>query len=193
MRELRELVIAGGCVAALLLLGACVPATAPGAAAPAAPTARAGTSTVIETTLGRADDRIDVQVVDGTATLDIASQTGIGAAAVQVLAGPYPTAFVFQLHLKGLEQFTLTYGAVKIDVAVANDGSDQARQTLIKDGVEQPLTPESPYWMPVTVTREAGGSDTGGLSEKTYRLDAPPDFFTVQPPAFSITWIDFFR
>ncbi|QLQ05406.1 MAG: hypothetical protein HZY76_04450 [Anaerolineae bacterium] len=171
--------------------GACVPATAPGAAAPAAPTARAGTSTVIETTLGRADDRIDVQVVDGTATLDIASQTGIGAAAVQVLAGPYPTAFVFQLHLKGLEQFTLTYGAVKIDVAVANDGSDQARQTLIKDGVEQPLTPE-PYWMPVTVTREAGVRIPGTVREDL-PARRPARFFTVQPPAFSITWIDFFR
>jgi hypothetical protein len=110
-----------------------------------------------------------------------------------VVSGPYPTRIVFQLHLKGLEQFTLTYGAVIIDVAVASDGSDQARQTLIRDGVEQPLTPDSPYWMPVEVTTTPDGASKEGLSEKTYRLSAPPDLLTTQPPAFTINWIDFFR
>jgi hypothetical protein len=157
------------------------------------PTAIQGPSTVIEAASGKAGDQVDVQVVDGTATLDITSQTGIGAAAVQVVSGPYPTSIVFQLHLRGLEQFTLTYGAVIIDVAVASDGSDQARQTLIRDGVEQPLTPDSPYWMPVEVMTTPAGASKEGLSEKTYRLSAPPDLLTTQPPAFTINWIDFFR
>lgn len=192
MKALRWVGAVGGWVAVLVVLGACAPAAGPGAAGDMTPGATEATSTVVEATPGKAGDQVDVQVIDGTATLDITSQTGIGAAAVQVVSGPYPTAIVFQLHLKGLEQFTLTYGAVIIDVAVANDGSNQSRQTLIQDGAEQPLAPDSPYWMPVEVTTAPGSSDKG-LPERTYRLSAPPDLLTTQPPAFTINWIDFFR
>lgn len=185
--------IVGGWMAVLVMLGACTPSAGPGTAVEMTPKVTPATSTVIEATPGKAGDQIDVQVVDGTATLDITSQTGIGAAVVQVVSGPYPTAVVFQLHLKGLEQFTLTYGAVIIDVAVTSDGSQQARQTLIQEGAEQPLTPDSPYWMPVEVTTASDDAAKGGLSEKTYRLSAPPDLLSTQPPAFTINWIDFFR
>jgi hypothetical protein len=47
--------------------------------------------------------------------------------------------------------------------------------------------------MPVEVMTTPAGASKEGLSEKTYRLSAPPDLLTTQPPAFTINWIDFFR
>lgn len=180
----------GSCLAMMATLLACVPpadtageATVPVDASP----------TVIEAAPTRPGDRVDVQIVGGTATLDITSQTGIGGATVNVVSGPYPAALVFQLHLRGLEQFRLTYGTITIDVAVANDGSNLSRQSLIQGSTEQPLTPESPYWIPVKVTTVPGSTGQSGLSEKTYMLSAPPDFLQTQPPTFAINWIDFFR
>ncbi len=187
---MRRILIVGGCMVTIAALLACVPPTGTVGKA----TAPSGTSpTVIEASPTKPGDQIDVAINDGTATLDITSQTGIGGAAVNVVSGPYPTAVVFQLHLKGLEQFRLTYGTITIDVAVTSDGSNQARQSLIQGGAEQPLTPESPYWMPVKVTTVPGGTDKAGLSAKTYLLSAPPDFIQTQPQRFAINWIDFFR
>lgn len=191
MRDLRRVSILGSCVAVMAALTACASPSGP-VTGPTSATAAAA-ATTIEVTAVKEGDRVDVQVVDGTATLDIASATGIGAAALEVVSGPYPTAVVFQLHLKGLEQFTLTYGTVTIHVAVAHDGSSQARQAMIQGGDEQPLTPASPYWMPVEVTTVSEDSDKTGQPERIYALSAPPDFLQTQPRTFTINWIDFFR
>lgn len=191
MRNVRWITILGSCLVVVSVVAACVPAAAPGTAGEPTPTASEA-ATVVEAVPAKAGDQVDVQVNAGTATLDITSQTGIGGADVMVVSGPYPVGIVFRLHLKGLEQFTLAYDNTMIRVAVASDGTNQVWQSLIQDGVEQPLTAESPYWLPVTVT-VAGGTDSATLAEKTYVLKAPTDLLQRQPSRFKIDWIDFFR
>lgn len=190
MRDVRWITILGSCLVVSVAAG-CVPTAAPGTAGEPTPTAGEAAS-VIEVTPVKASDQVDVQVTAGTVTLDITSQTGIGGADVTMVSGPYPVGIVFQLFLKGLEQFTLAYDNTMIRVAVASDGTNQVWQSLIEDGVEQPLTAESPYWLPVVIT-ELAGTDPATLTEKTYMLSAPADLLQRQPSRFKIDWIDFFR
>lgn len=182
----------------LTVLAACAPSAGPGAnpeviptQETASPTVDAG-PTIIEATPTKEGDLVDVQVTGGTATLDVTSQSGIGGAAVEVVSGPFPATVIFRLHLKGLEQFTLSYGDVAVRVAVANDGSG-AWQSVVQNGGEQQITPESTYWMPVEVTAAGAGAPATGSTAKVFQLSAPPDFLATEPPSFTIQWIDFFR
>ncbi len=176
------------------VLAACAPSATPGGNAEATRTQETTSPTVdaeptiIEALPTKEADLVVVQVTGGTATLDVTSPSGIGGAAVEVVSGPFPAAVIFRLHLKGLEQFTLTYGDVAVFAAVASDGS-RVSQSVMQNGREQQITPESPYWMPVEVITAAAG----GSTEKVFQLSAPPDFLETQPPTFAIQWIDFFR
>ena len=180
------------------VLAACAPSAAPDANPEATPTQETTSPTVdaeptiIEAEPTKEADLVVVRVTGSTAALDITSPSGIGGAAIEVVSGPFPAAVIFRLHLKGLEQFTLTYGDVAVSAAVASDGS-RVSQSVVQNGREQQITPESPYWMPVEVITAAAGTQATGSTEKVFQLSAPPDFLGTQPPTFAIQWIDFFR
>ncbi len=59
----------------------------------------------------------EVRVVneDGAARIEVISEGGIGRASVELVSGEWPATTVVRLHLKGLEGFTASSGAARLE------------------------------------------------------------------------------
>lgn len=132
-----------------------------------------------------------------TAVVDLYSQRGIGQAALQWIAGDYPTQIVLRLHLAGLEQLRLTYGRTSITLSVASMGPFTVRQelTLFNDApTTQQLTPDSPYWMPTSLDGpEVKQEQPIPLRNGWIKVELPPHLLQTRPPRIMLEWVDFYR
>lgn len=123
------------------------------------------------------------------ALLDITSETGIGAGRVKLEAGEWPSPIVLRLYLVGLEQLRVTAGDRVVQLSVSSEPERTIYQSLSDTTggkPEQTLTPESPYWLPVSFGQ---GYFEVGLSPAL--LD--PAAGAVPVLAFDLNWIDFYR
>ena len=112
------------------------------------------------------------------AAFDITSERGIGQIEFERL-GAAPATLAFRLHLKGLEQFTLTWGDNTATVNYPSSGGPRAM-----------TDPADPLAMLVTVEAD---NPTIPLQEGHFVVIAPAQFIEDAPQRFSIQWIDFYR
>jgi hypothetical protein len=132
-------------------------------------------------------NRVTLTMDGASAQFDVHSERGIGSATVQWLSAPLPTAIILRLHLRGLEGFSLSYGATSIRLAVPGTGAPLQSLVLQENGVndEQPITPDSPYWLSTTVV--------GQGAEGYFEVALPAHFFAQGQTQFTIQWVDFYR
>jgi hypothetical protein len=132
-------------------------------------------------------NRLALMVEAERARFDVFSERGIGRAHVQWLSAAYPTEVIIRLHLRALEGFSLTYGATTIQLALPHGGDGAPLQNLSSDatGAEQPISPDSPYWLATSIV----GSGAEGYLE----VALPADFFAQRQTQFSMQWVDFYR
>lgn len=157
-------------------------------------TVAADDSPPFKVTTKRADDRVDVKVEKGKVIVSVHSPFGISHAVIERAGEAWPDAVVLRLHLKGLENFKVTGGKVKLEGSASlRDGKPLLR--LWKDGKEDaPLDATSPYWLEVRIV---GGDGQPAkelpLKGGYFELPLPRALFEGNPKAITVSWIDYYR
>lgn len=145
-------------------------------------------------TTKRENDRVEVKADKDKTVFSVHSPFGISNAAIERTGEKWPDAVVLRLHLKGLENFKVTNGKVKLEGSASlQDGKPVVR--LWKDGKEDALLDaKSLYWMEVRILDGDGKQAKeiplkGGYIE----MQLPKAFFEGNPKSITVTWIDFYR
>ncbi len=143
------------------------------------------------------DDHVTFETVEETSalTVTIYSKNGIGGAEMEQISGEKPTQYDFRLYLSGLEDLKFAYGQTLITVNVSSSKGNDIRQTVREgaSGTETTITPDSPYWMDVTIVPTEDAPAEIPLLHGYINVQAPADFITNQDGAFALQWIDFYR
>lgn len=141
-------------------------------------------------TTKRDNDKVEVQIENGRATLSIQSPFGISQAVIERLDETWPNAVMLQLHLKGLSNFKVTNGKVTLEAAGAGHGERQW-----KDGKDDsPLDFKSPYWMEIRMVGDDGKEATTiPLKDGYFEIQLPKALLEVNPKSVTVNWIDFYR
>jgi hypothetical protein len=147
----------------------------------------------IKITTKRNDDRVDVKAERGKVEFTIHSPFGISHAVIERAGEKWPGAVLLRLNLKGLENFKVTNGKVKLaGSASLKDGKPVVR--LWKDGKEDaPLDATSPYWMEVRILDGDGKpAKAMPLQDGYIEMQLPKALFEGNRK-ISVEWIDFYR
>ncbi len=125
----------------------------------------------------------------------ITSTTGIGKATIRRTGEHWPKVVKFQIHLRGLESFTIAHGDVKLAVAVTSTGDHARLIHLWKDGKEGPqLGKDSAYWTDVKmVAKRPDKKPRIPLDDGYFELEVPRALLKSNPESLAIGWIDFYR
>jgi hypothetical protein len=143
-----------------------------------------------ELTPGRPDARLAVETSPDKVVIQVFSDSGIGSADVEVTAGPVPKTILLRFHLRGLEELRFSYANITVVGSIASTKRGGVREELRDNsGKEQAMTPESPYWLKVSVVSQTDIPVQDGYID----VEAPPDFAASGSRRFSVQWIDFYR
>jgi hypothetical protein len=168
-----------GVLAAVLAAGVLTACAAPPAAAPDVSQFQIATDK---------EDNVVTATMDGERLLvDVQSASGIGSAGIRAADGQMPPAVLMRFHLRGLEQMTFAFGDAIVKLSVPSGGDRPVTQSVVEQGQESPITPESPYWM------EAAQMTAEGSADSVFEITSPPAFSTSPTASFTIGWIDFYR
>jgi hypothetical protein len=101
-------------------------------------------------------------------------------------------AVVLRLHLKGLENFSVSNDKVKLEASVS---SQDGKVRLWKDGKEDtPLDTKGPYWTEIQMVGSDGKpAKTIPLKDGYFEMQLPKAFFEGNPKSITLNWIDFYR
>lgn len=149
---------------------------------------------VYEATLANDDDKVIQEWREESLIIVIDSKAGIGSAEFSTSQHIYPERLVFQLHLEGLEELRLEYGAQNIRASVNSTSPHHLTESLLReDGSEESLSPSSPYWMEIRII--SNGPDPVSLPLKSayFEVEASANFLEDPPREFTVHWIDFYR
>jgi hypothetical protein len=130
------------------------------------------------------DDLSSADLDERAYVATIHSESGIGQASIIGWGELSPHPIYFRLHLSGLEQFTLRWAEMSVNVSVNSMDRSTFQSYQTPQQSETMITADSPYWMDVTIPQAA---DDGFL------LRAPAAFVAAAPRLWSIAWIDFYR
>jgi hypothetical protein len=160
----------------------------------AAPTATPETRPPIFTVAAEGEgNEITTSTQGNTLIVDVYSQSGIGSGTCEFVSGTPPQNIVFWLHLKGLEEFRLSYEGMTIIASVSSTANHEVIQSMISpESGEQPIDSDSPSWL---VIREISDLSTSPAAPDSGYLEITPpkDFAQKGYRFFSIRWIDFYR
>jgi hypothetical protein len=159
-----------------LLLSACVPA--------------GGAPITYTVTPGKGDPEVTYQASGADVTVEIRSQSGIGSAQLTQNDGGAPSAVTMNLYLQGLEQFTFEYSTATVTAAVSSHDSSVSESVSLQGGAAQPISADSPYWMPVNINAT---DPSIPLKDGYFEIRAPRDFLASASRAFTLRWVDFYR
>jgi hypothetical protein len=137
----------------------------------------------------RAGDAIAVRREEGAVILDVTSERGIGRAEILRTGASWPRPLGLRLHLGGLEELRVACGSTEVRVAVASTGDRRVSQSLRRDDVEQPITPDSPYWLDTRVV----GPGSDGSGRGWIEVELAEELLSDGGDHLAIHWVDFFR
>jgi len=145
-------------------------------------------------TTKRADDKVEVKAEKGKATFSVHSPFGVSNAVIERTGETWPDAVVLKLHLKGLENFKVTNGKVKLEGSASIQDSRPVVR-LWKDGKEDaPLDAMSPYWIEARIV---GGDGKQAkeipLNGGHFEMQLPKAMFDGNSKSITVNWIDFYR
>ena len=158
----------------------------------AATTANADDKQPFTITMKRENDRVEVKAEKDKMVLSVHSPFGISNAVIERADEKWPDAVVLRLYLKGLENFSVTNGKVKLEASVS--GQD-GKVRLWKDGKEDsPLDSKSPYWMQIRlIGKDEKPVKTIHLEDGHFEMQLPKALFEGNPKSVTVNWIDFYR
>ncbi len=155
-------------------------------------TCAADDPTPFKITTKRSDDRVEVKSENDKVVFDVRSPFGISSATIERTTEQWPEKVLILLRLKGLENFKLSTGNLKLEASVSSPNGD-AR--LWKDGKEDPpLDSKNPYWMGIKVMGSDGKpTKVNPLKDGYFEMQLPKKFLEGNPKSFKLEWIDFYR
>ena len=155
-------------------------------------TAKADENPPFKITTKREDDRVEVKTEKDKVVFSVHSPFGISNTVIERADEKWPDALVLRLHLKGLENFSVSNDKVKLEASVS---SQDGKVRLWKDGKEDtPLDAKSPYWMEIQMVGSDGKPTTTiPLKDGNIELQLPKAFFEGSPKSITLNWIDFYR
>ena len=157
-------------------------------------TAAADDTPPFKITTKRDNDKVDVKAEKDRVAFSVYSPFGISNAVIERVGEKWPDAVVLRLHLKGLENFSVTNGKVKLEGSASLQGGKPVVR-LWKDGKEDaPLDAKSPYWTEVRILGGDGKQATEiPLKGGCFEMPLPRAFFEGNPKTITVIWIDFYR
>jgi len=142
----------------------------------------------------RSDTTLTVETEGQQALIHIHSPGGIGGAAIEITSAQRPEKITLRFYLHGLEELRFTYADTLITASVASTGEHNISQMVRQASQpEQPLSPDSPFWLKIRLVTEDGSPGNIPLPNGYIEVEAPPDFIQSQEGKFAIEWIDFYR
>jgi hypothetical protein len=148
----------------------------------------------LKITTKKQDDTVEVRSDKDRTLVVVRSPSGISQAIIERQDVNWPKVVVLRLHLKGLENFRVSSGKVRLDGAVSiQEGKPKVR--LWRDGKKDaPVDEKSPLR---TETRIVGGDGKPArelpLKDGYFEFTLPRAFFEGNPKAITVQWIDFYR
>lgn len=138
-------------------------------------------------------NKLTASAQGNTTVFDVYSWSGIGSGAVEFVSGEPPKNIVIRLHLKGLEEFRLSYKETVIVASKPSDANSKVIQRLISpEGNEQSISSDSPFWMEIKEINDQAifpyTSESG-----YFEITMPEELIWEAYRSFSMLWIDFFR
>lgn len=154
-------------------------------------TAKADENPPFKITTKREDDRVEVKTDKDKVVFSVHSPFGISTV-IERAGEKWPDAVVLRLHLKGLENFSVSNDKVKLEASVS---SQDGKVRLWKDGKEDtPLDAQSSYWTEIQMVGSDGKpAKTIPLKDGYFEMQLPKAFFEGNPKSITLNWIDFYR
>lgn len=158
----------------------------------AATTANADESHAFRIMTKRDSDRVVLKAEKDAVVFSVHSPFGISNAVIELGLEKWPEVVVLRLHLRGLENFSVSNDKGKLEVSVSTQGG---KVRLWKNGKEDtPLDAKSPYWTEIQIFGSDGKpARTIPLKDGYFELQLPKAFFKGNPKSITLNWIDFYR
>lgn len=147
---------------------------------------------VFKITPRKKEDTVATELSKDAVRFVVRSPSGIGGVVIERGVGDWPQVVTLRLHLKGLENFRVSNGAMTLDAAVSiRDGKILAR--LWQDGDEK-KTPDEKHRLEIRAI-DGDGNPARELPLKAgfFEIWLPPAFFAINPGSLTLAWIDFYR
>jgi len=160
----------------------------------AAPHVVPETPTPVFTVAAEGDgNELTVSVEGETVLVDVQSQSGIGSATIELVSGTFPPNIVLRLHMKGMEEFRLSYSGTVITASVSSSDNRSVFQSASSpDEGERPITPDSPSWLDIAIVSDPATPHIP-LDQGYFEITLPEGLLTEADRSFSIQWVDFYR
>lgn len=144
-------------------------------------------------TTSNSKDIISVTSEEGISLMDINSPSGIGAAHFELVSGTLPEKIIARLHLKGLEEFRLSYDETLITASISSSSAfnTSSQKVLISDG-EYPTLPGHPLWLEIKIVSDQTTKKIP-LEEGYFEITFPDELNEKIGNSFDVQWVDFFR
>ncbi len=172
----------GSLLVCLLMAGCATPPGAPGTDAPVFSISTAGEG-----------NAVTVDASEATAIVEVRSESGVGAASLELISGTLPANLVVRLYLQGLEEFRLTYEGMAIAASVSSGGHlDIFQSVRSPEAGERSIASDSPFWMKIRIVSEAA-TPRIPLGQGYFEITLPEAFRREGQRSLMIHWIDFYR
>lgn len=144
----------------------------------------------LDATYIQSGDRITIHQSTEDVKAYITSDKGIGRIDLIRTQKP-PRSLTLSFQLKGLEELTLSWGAVRVLAHVSSIDGSVREELALGPGEAVPISDASSYWMPLRI--EAETPVRFPLVSGQFVVDTPKAFLDEAPKEFSLRWIDFYR
>jgi len=140
----------------------------------------------------RSDDRVEVKPEDTKVAFLIYSPFGISSATIERTTEHWPNKVVIELHLKGLESFSVANGDLILEASVSSRNGDARLWMNRKE--DSALDAESPYWMQIRMLgRDGKMVKTIPLTDGYFEMQLPKKILEGNPKSITVQWTDFYR
>jgi hypothetical protein len=147
-----------------------------------------------DVTLKRPDDRFKMEVEENRVLFSIHSPSGISTATIKRSMDKWPEEVVLKLHLKALENVSISNGRIKIQSSVHVEDEQLRVRSWREQNEELVLDASSPYWTRIRIFgADNKPSRSLPINNGYFELQLPKGIFTDNPQSISISWIDFYR
>lgn len=140
----------------------------------------------VDVTLDRSEKgEATATINDGRLIIEVVDQFGINGLTAKLMEGSWPDEVIVDLPLQGLERLEIQYGNATLTTGrSSNDSPDPPLMLTVVDeqGQSQTASPSADIYYPDIIETGDG-----------FQITLPPHFHQVNPPSFSLQWIDFYR
>jgi hypothetical protein len=144
-------------------------------------------------TTSNQEDAVSITSEEGISLIDINSPSGVGSAHFELVSGILPEKIITRLHLKGLEEFRLSYNETVISASISSGSAfNISSQNILLSNIEYPIQAGHPLWLEIKVVSDQTIKKIP-LEEGYFEITFPKESNKKIGSSFEIQWVDFYR